>query len=255
MSVLAVLTCLFILCTILIMGKASMYILSGLFLNCLLFLAFLFTLNLGIPVYLSTVVYVLVNTLITLGYVNGWNEKTKAAFYSMLFFLIIFGIFFVPLIHQLAVHGLPPQEMEELAMMNLDIPVRFSDLGVAVLFIGVSGALIDGSMAIASATSELYHRRESVQFSELFASSMTVVRSILNSTINTLLFAFISSGLALIFWYQDLAVPWQEMIHEKAFVSEISLIILSGIGVAIILPLASVITCWYLLKQPKNQAQ
>lgn len=249
MSVLSVLLLLFIVCAIVIMGKSSLYILSGLFINSLFFLIFLSILHAGIPVYLASFFYILGNSLITLAYVNGWNEKTKAAFFSLLFFLLLLGTLFIPLIQQLSVHGFPAQEMEELSVLNLDVPVRFSELGVSVLFIGVSGALIDGSMSIASATAEIYHcSGKKFQFKELFASSMTVVRSILNSTINTLLFAFISGGLALIFWYQDLTIPWQQMIHSKAFVSELSIILLSGVGVAFILPFTSIVTCWYLLK-------
>lgn len=249
MSVLSVLLLLFIVCVIVIMGKSSLYILSGLFINSLFFLIFLSILYAGIPVYLASFFYILGNSLITLAYVNGWNEKTKAAFFSLLFFLLLLGTLFIPLIQQLSVHGFPAQEMEELSVLNLDVPVRFSELGVSVLFIGVSGALIDGSMSIASATAEIYHRSgKKFQFKELFASSMTVVRSILNSTINTLLFAFISGGLALIFWYQDLTIPWQQMIHSKAFVSDLSIILLSGVGVAFLLPFTSIVTCWYLLK-------
>ncbi|WP_414841665.1 YibE/F family protein [Enterococcus saccharolyticus] len=250
MSVMGVLLVLFILCMSLILGKSAVYVLSGLFMNLVLFLLLLFFLNQGFSVYFVSFVYILGNSLITLAYVNGWNEKTKAAFYSMLLFLVVLGVIFIPLIQSLAVHGFPAQEMEELSVMNLDMPIRFSELSVAVLFIGVSGALIDGSMAIASATTELYHRREgNIEFMGLFESSMTVVKSILNSTINTLLFAFISSSLALIFWYQDLNIPWQEMIHSKAFVDELAIILLSGVGVAVILPFTSVVTCWYLLKQ------
>ncbi len=250
MSVLGVLLILFILFMGIIIGKSSFYVLSGLFMNLLLFLLLIFFLNQGFSVYLINLLYILGNSLITLAYVNGWNEKTKAAFYSMLLFLVVLGIVFIPLIQSLAVHGFPAQEMEELAVMNLEIPIRFSELSVSVLLIGVSGALIDGSMAIASATTELYYQREgTLDFSRLFQSSMAVVKSILNSTINTLLFAFISSSIALIFWYQDLKIPWQEMIHSKAFVDELAIILLSGVGVAVILPFTSAITCWYLLKR------
>ncbi len=249
MNVLTVLLLLFVVCMFLIAGKAAFYVLSGLFMNLLLFLGFIFLLDQGLHVYMVSLLYILGNSLVTLAYVNGWNEKTKAAFYSLLLFLVVLGVVFIPLIQSIAAHGFPPQELEELAVMDLDLPLSFSELSVAVLFIGVAGALIDGSMAIASATAEIYHRRQGQSaFKDLFISSMTVVKSILNSTINTLLFAFVSGSLALIFWYQDLAIPWQVMIHSKAFVAELAVILLSGVGVALILPFTSVVTCWYLLK-------
>lgn len=254
MSVLGVLTIIFVLLTILITGKSSFYILSGLFANLLLFMIFLFWLHLGGSLYLVTLIYILFNSLITLVYVNGWNEKTKISLYSIIFFLLLLGLVFIPLMQQMSVYGFTDFELEELSSMDLRIPISFSELSISVLFIGVSGALIDGSMSIASGTFELYHRREKeLTFQELLSSSLTVVRSILNSTVNTLLFAFISSAFILIFWYQDLSIPWYEVINSKAFVSELTIIVLSGVSVSFILPFTSLITCWYLLKKTKER--
>lgn len=248
MSVLSVLIIIFILLTVLITGKSSIYILSGLFANLLLFMLFLLLLHLGAGVYLATLSYILFNSLITLVYVNGWNEKTKMSLYSILFFLLLLWLMFIPLIQQISVHGFTDSELEELSSMDLHIPISFSELSISVLLIGISGALIDGSMSIASGTFELYRRRENeLGFKELLNSSLTVVRSILNSTVNTLLFAFISSAFILIFWYQDLSIPWYEMINSKAFVSELTIIILSGVSVSFILPFTSLVTCWYLV--------
>ncbi|MGX7197259.1 YibE/F family protein [Enterococcus olivae] len=249
MNVLTLLLLLFVLSTSLILGKSAFYVLSGLFINTALFLLFIFLLHLQFSVYLVSLLYILANSLVTLAYVNGWTEKTKIAFYSMVLFLFLLTIIFIPLLQALAIHGFPTQEFEELSVMDLNLPIRFSELSVSVLLIGVSGALVDGSMSIASATCELFrHKEKELTFQQLFRSSMTVVKSILNSTVNTLLFAFISSGIALIFWYQDLSIPWQMMLNSKDFVSELMIILLSGLGVALLLPFTSLVTSWYLLK-------
>lgn len=253
MNVLSILLLIFVLTMILIIGKNSFYVLSGLFINFVLFLLLIYLLNLGFSVYLMTLLYILANSLVTLAYVNGWNLKTKLAFYSMLLFLFILGVFFIPLIQEIALYGFSSHELEELSVMDLNLPIHFSELSVSVLFIGVSGALVDGSMSIASATTEIYARKKKLlTFSQLFESSMTVVKNILNSTINTLLFAFISGSLTLIFWYQDLAISWSMIVNSKAFVAELVIIFLSGLGVAFILPFTSLITCFYLLKSKKN---
>lgn len=253
MNVITSLLIVFILLLFLILGRSSFYVLSGLFMNILLFFLLIFFLHQGIPVYVAALSYILLNSLITLGYVNGWNEKTKAAFYSLVLFLIILSLVFIPLIQKLSISGFSSQELEELAALNLNVPISFSQLSVSVILIGVSGALIDGSMSIASATSEIFERRyQKIDRKMLFSSSMAVVKNILNSTVNTLLFAFISTGLALIFWYQDLAIPWYEMINSKAFVFEFAVIVLSSISVALVLPFTAVVTCRYLLKTPEK---
>jgi len=214
MNVIAGLLLLFILLSVLILGKTSLYALSGLFLNILLFFVFIRSLQ-GIAIYSVTLGYILLNALITLFYVNGWNAKTKAAFLSLLLFLILLTVVFVPLIQKLSISGFSSYELEELAALDLNVPQSFAKLSVAVILIGVSGDLIDGSMAIASATHEIYRQGES--FGTLFFSSMTVVKNILNSTINTLLFAFISSGLALVFFLSGFENPLVRNAEFKGF--------------------------------------
>ncbi|HLQ40361.1 MAG TPA: YibE/F family protein, partial [Tetragenococcus sp.] len=104
----------------------------------------------------------------------------------------------------------------------------------------------------ASATSEIFQNRQGkIAFKELLGSSMKVVRNILNSTVNTLLFAFISTGLALIFFYQDLNFTWYELINSKAFVLEFAVIILSSISVAFVLPFTASVTSYLLLRESK----
>lgn len=250
MNVITSLLLVFIVLIVLILGKTSFYVLSGLFMNVLLFFFLIFCLHQGIPVYVAALAYILLNSLITLGYVNGWNEKTKAAFYSLVLFLFVVSLVFIPLIQKLSISGFSSQELEELAALNLNVPVSFTQLSVSVILIGVSGALIDGSMSIASATAEIFQQSsQQMNLKKLFQSSMSVVKSILNSTVNTILFAFISTGLALIFWYQDLAIPWYEMINSQAFVFEFAVIILSSISVAFVLPFTAVITCRYFLRK------
>ncbi|GFK24322.1 YibE/F family protein [Tetragenococcus halophilus] len=250
MNVISSLLLVFILLVVLILGRSSFFVLSGLFMNILLFFLLIFCLHLGLSVYLAALAYILLNSLITLGYVNGWNEKTKVAFYSLILFSFIVSLIFIPFIQKISISGFSSQELEELAAFNLNVPVSFTQLSVSVILIGVSGALIDGSMSIASSTAEIFHQRyQKLDVKMLFKSSMSVVRSILNSTVNTLLFAFISTGLALIFWYQDLDIPWYEMMNSQAFVFEFAVVILSSISVAFILPFTSIITCYYLLKK------
>ena len=51
---------------------------------------------------------------------------------------------------------------------------------------------------------EIYTKNPDLTFKELFNSSFNVVIEVLNSTIYTLLFAFIASNFALVIYLQDL---------------------------------------------------
>lgn len=99
--------------------------------------------------------------------------------------------------------------------------------------------MIDSSIAVSSSTYEIYRRTGNRTFKELLHSSMTVVHEIFSSTINTLLFAFMGSSLALIIWIQDLNYSFLEIINSKAFVGELLISLLTGMAAVVILPIAS----------------
>ncbi len=67
----------------------------------------------------------------------------------------------------------------------------------------------------------------------------------------TLLFAFMGSSLALILWFIDLDIPFQQIINEKSFVLEYTMAILTTLAALLVLPLTCVTTA-YLFTKRKN---
>ena len=98
MNVLIFLVFIFFILSILILGKSSFYVISGLFLSIGLFLLFILGLKIGLPIYWIAIFYIVINSLITLVFVNNWNEKTKAALVSVLLFIVIVLIFMIPIV-------------------------------------------------------------------------------------------------------------------------------------------------------------
>ena len=117
MNVLIFLVFIFFILSILILGKSSFYVISGLFLSIGLFLLFILGLKIGLPIYWIAIFYIVINSLITLVFVNNWNEKTKAALVSVLLFIVIVLIFMIPIVKRLGISGFPPQELGELSAL------------------------------------------------------------------------------------------------------------------------------------------
>lgn len=242
MSVLICLTLILMGLVLLIFKKSSIYMITGTFANFCLFILLLYLLSQGFPVYPVTLLIFLAVTIVTLFYINDVNQKTKAAFLCIMFFLVVFTAVTLPLIHVVKVQGFALEELDELQMMDLSVSVPFSALNLSIILMSFSGAVIDSSIAVSSSTYEIYRRSEKLTFKELVQSSMTVVHEILSSTINTLLFAFMGSSLALIIWFQDLNYSFLEIINSKAFVGELLISLLTGIAAVIILPIASLVS-------------
>lgn len=244
MSVLICLTLILIGLMLLIFKKSSIYMITGTFANFCLFILLLYLLSKGLPVYLISLSIFLGVTLVTLFYINDVNQKTKAAFLCVLFFLIAFTLVTLPLIQLIKVHGFAFEELDELQMMDFAVDVPFSKLNLSIILMSFSGAVIDSSIAVSSSTYEIYQQTDSSTFKSLFHSSMTVVHEILSSTINTLLFAFMGSNLALIIWIQDLNYSFLEVMNSKAFVGELLISLLTGMAAVIILPITSLFSSY-----------
>ncbi|MFV0560050.1 MAG: YibE/F family protein [Enterococcus sp.] len=244
MNVLSLLTVLFIAACVAVFRRQSLYFISGLFINVLIFIGYLWTLAQGLPVYPVTVVAFLLVVVVILFYVNDVNPKTKVAFICVLLFLIGFTLVSYPLITVLQTQGFAVEELEELASFDFNVDVAFDQLNVSVILMSFSGAVIDGSMAICSATYEIYQHNPKLTFKELVVSSMNVVIEALNSTIYTLLFAFMGTSLALVIWLQDLNYSFVEIINSKAFVSELLICVLTGSAAILILPISSIVGSW-----------
>jgi len=249
MSVLICLTLILMGLMLLIFKKSSIYMITGTFANFCLFILLLYVLSKGFPVYPVTFLIFLGVTIVTLFYINDFNQKTKAAFLCVLFFLVVFTIATLPIIQLVKVHGFAMEELDELQMLDLSAAVPFSTLNLSIILMSFSGAVIDSSMAVSSSTYEIYHRTERLTFKELVHSSMSVVHELLSSTINTLLFAFMGSSLALIIWIQDLNYSFLEIINSKAFVGELLISLLTGMAAVIILPITSLVSSYIFFNQ------
>ncbi|MEO1771924.1 YibE/F family protein [Candidatus Enterococcus ferrettii] len=244
MNVLLILTVILIGLMILVFKRSSVYMITGTFINFFLFVLLLFLLSRGFPVFLVTFIIFLGVTAVTLFYINDVNAKTKVAFLCVILFLAVFTLVMLPAIQVFKVHGFALEELEELQMLDFSVAVPFSALNTSIILMSFSGAIIDSSMAVSSSTYEIYRRGNKNSFQELMRSSMTIVHEILSSTINTLLFAFMGSSLALIIWIQDLNYSFFDIINSKAFVGELLISILTGAAAVVILPMTSAIASY-----------
>ncbi|MBO1301195.1 MULTISPECIES: YibE/F family protein [Enterococcus] len=251
MNVLLLLTLLLVLLIFLVGGKNGLYTILGLFANVLLFFLLLLLYHFRLPVLPSAVGIFLLITCVTLFFVNGYNLKMKAAFVSVVFFLVVF-LFVTPLLSELAIQGFTRIELDELTGFDLHVSLDFLALTRAILLISVSGAVLDASVSIASATYEVYLANPVQTYRELVRSSLRIGRKILATTVTTLVFAFMGNCLALILWFIDLELSFGQLINEKTFVLEYVTVMITTSAAILVLPITSVISSFFFTRQEKS---
>ena len=236
MNVLIILVGILAISVLLIGGTQGMYILLGLFINLGIFFLLLFGYHQKWPILALSVIGFLLIAVVILFFINGYNLKMRAA----------------PITDFLAIQGFTSVELEELSGLDKTLAIDFRLLTRSLLLISLSGAVLDASVAISSGTFEVYQANPQLSFYQLRHSSFAIAKKILASTVMTLLFAFMGSSLALILWFIDLDIPFQQVINEKSFVLEYTMAILTTLSALLVLPLTCVTTA-YLFTKKKEQ--
>src|SRR5699024_8829990 len=121
-------------------------------------------------------------------------------------------------------------------------------IGASMIIMSTIGAITDVAISITSPMREIFNHHPSISRKDLFTSGLNIGRDILGSNTNTLFFAFFGSYMGLLIWFKDMTYSVGEVVNSKVFASEMMIILCAGIGIALIIPIASWINAYYLVR-------
>ncbi|MBA9028628.1 YibE/F family protein [Peribacillus huizhouensis] len=253
MNVLVWLAAILFILMILIGGKKGARSFISLFLNFgVLLLTIIFMTDPNINPIILTLIACAVISCINLFYINEVNSKTITAFISTIITIVIL-LFFIEIVSEnTKIQGFGEEEIEELGVFSLYIGVNFVKIGAAVIIMSTIGAITDVAISITSPMREIFYHNPSISRKDLFTFGLSIGRDILGTNTNTLFFAFFGGYLGLLLWFKDLSYSVDEIVNSKVFSAEMITIFCAGIGIALIIPIASWINAYYLVKTREN---
>lgn len=204
------------------------------------------------PIILTMIACIIIS-MINLFYINEINSKTITAFISTLITIAILFFFIYYITKKIQIEGFGEEEYEDIRVFSLYIGVDFIRISASVIIMSTIGAITDVAISITSPLREILMRNKNLSKLDLFKSGLTIGKDILGSNANTLFFAFIGGYMALLIWFKDLSYSFGEIINSKIFSAEMIMIMFAGIGIAIIIPIASWISASYLIKEQNNK--
>ncbi|MDL4843149.1 YibE/F family protein [Aquibacillus rhizosphaerae] len=244
---------LFLLMT-LVGGKKGARSFIAIFLNfAVLFLTIFIMLDPNADPIILTIIASTAISCITLFYINGVNITTKTAFLSTVITIVTLLFFIVIITETAMIQGFSEEEIGELYIFSFYIGVDFVKIGAAMIIMSTIGAITDIAISIASPMREILIHNPSISRKELFESGINIGRDILGTNTNTLFFAFFGGYLALLIWFKDLAYSFGEIVNSKVFSEEMITILCAGIGIAMIIPLTSSITAYFLVRTREKE--
>ena len=250
MNVLVWLAAILLILMVLIGGKKGARSFISLFFNFgVIFLTIFFMMDPNTNPVILTFIACIVISCINLFYINGVNSKTKTAFLSSIITIVILILFITIVTEKVMIQGFGEEEIEELSIFSLYVGVDFVKISASMIIMSTIGAITDVAISITSPMREILTHNPLIRRKDLFASGLSIGKDILGSNTNTLFFAFIGGYLALLLWFKDLSYSIGDIVNSKVFSAEVVIILCAGIGIALVIPIASWINAYFLVKE------
>ncbi|MFD2656573.1 YibE/F family protein [Gracilibacillus thailandensis] len=234
-------------------GKKGIKSFIALFLNFAIVIATVLVMNdpNANPIWLTLLACAFISA-ISLFYINEVNSKTMMAFLSTIVTLVILLLFIIIITDQSMIQGFGEEEREEMMAFSLNIGIDFVKVATSVIIMSTIGAIVDTAISITSPMREIHYHNPTISRKELFLAGIRIGRDILNTSTNTLFFAFFGGYMGLLMWFKDLSYSFGEIINSKVFSDEMITIFTAGMGVAIVIPIASGMTAYYLVRDKQK---
>ena len=241
---------LFLAITILVGGKVGAKSLLGLALTIVCTFCVLIPLLIGgaptIPTILCMCAFVTVVEFVIL---DGVNKKTICAILGTVSGVVIAALFGNIACSILRINGFKTYEVdstiEALLQLkqgqSLERSLQLGDLLVGGILIAALGAVNDVAMSISSAMNELIAVNPNLTRKELFKSGMAIGRDMVGTMTNTLILAFVGSGLIVMIYLVSLEPSYQQLMSTGYLSVEVVQGVASSVGVILAVPLSVLI--------------
>lgn len=186
------------------------------------------------PIYYGLLITVLL-IVITISLVYGFNRKTLSAVSGSalgMFVTCILGMIFTS---AFKIHGAIMPNSESLlysGYQNLNLTQIF----MASIFIGSSGAVMDLAVDITSAVNEVIDKKPDITWKEAFKSGMNVGRAAMGTMTTTLLLAYSGGYIALLMVFMAQGTPIYNILNYKYVSAEIIETIVGSFGLVTVAP-------------------
>ena len=214
-----------------------------------------------VPLSLNGANPILVGALVTAGLtimiialVFGFNRITLASCIGAISGLALTAALGILTTNAFHIHGAVMSFSESLLYSGYE-HLSLTEIFMASIFIGSSGAMMDLSVDIAAAVNEVVTKRPDLSRFEAMMSGMRVGRAAMGTMTTTLLLAYSGSYIALLMVFMAQGTPMINVFNYKYVASEVIHTIVGSFGLVAAAPLTAAASGLLLAKGEKPQAK
>ena len=205
-----------------------------------------------VPAYLNGMQPVLVGlgivlglTVIIISLVYGFDRRSLSAVCGSFLGIIttcILGIIFTD---AFKIHGAIMSNSESLLYSGYE-HLNLTQIFMAIIFIGSSGAVMDLAVDITSAVNEVVEKKPDIGWREAVRSGMAVGRAAMGTMTTTLLLAYSGGCVALLMVFMAQGTPLDNILNYKYVSSEILDTIVGSFGLVTVAPFTALTSGFFL---------
>lgn len=237
---------LFLAITVLVGGKTGAKSLVGLIFTVAGVFWLLFpALMKGAPTLPTTFLLCVYVAAVSFAVLGGVEKKTVCAWLGTVAGMALALCFALLSQRLLRIDGLRSADVEPLLQLRqTGTPIGLRGLLAAGVILSSLGAVMDVAMSLSSALAEVHAADRTMDARALFRSGMNIGRDMVGTMTNTLILAFLGSGLVLTLYLYSLGLS-PHMLMSSAYLSwELVGGISSSVGVILSVPITAAIAAW-----------
>ena len=199
------------------------------------------------PIWVGLAITLLLTTLI-IALVYGFDRRCTAAVSgSFLGILVtcVLGVLFTDLFR---IHGAVMAYSESLLYAGFE-DLNLTEVFMASIFLGSSGAVMDLSVDITSAVHEVVEKKPDIKPWEAVKSGMNVGRAAMGTMTTTLLLAYSGGYIALLMVFMAQGTPVEHIFNYKYVAAEITHTVIGSFGLVSVAPFTALCAGFLLTKK------
>ncbi len=237
---LALLSMLFIGCTILVSGWKGVRSLMGLAISFVVLMGFVLPhIQAGHDPVLVSIVGSFALLAATLYLTTGWSLKSHVSLLGILCTLVLIGLLSTFAVDFTRLNGTGSEDAMTLLAAGSSVNLR--GLLLAGMIIGALGVLDDVVVSQASAVIELGEANATLGWRELYRRAMNIGHDHIAAVVNTLVMAYVGAALPMLLIFQIYPEPWTFTINRSFVTEEIVRSLVGSLGLVLAVPVTTLI--------------
>lgn len=205
------------------------------------------------PIY-AGILITLFLTLLIISLVYGFDRRTVSAVSGAgigILLTCILGVIFTDMFH---IHGAVMSYSESLLYSGYE-NLNLTQIFMASIFIGSSGAIMDLAVDITSAVNEVIDKKPDISFKEAAMSGFRVGRAAMGTMTTTLLLAYSGGYIALLMVFMAQGTPVYNILNYKYVACEIAHTIVGSFGLVSVAPFTAITSAFLLTRKNRNTSR